>query len=302
MGTEPPLGIGIPVYNGARYLRQTLDSLRGQTFGDFEVVIADNASTDDTPEILRDIAAHDRRFTYFSHDRNIGPPRNFNSVFPRTRGDLFAWVAADDLYDPEYFATCVANLRGRPDAIGAFTGTRAVDGDGVLHDVIEEPVRWDDPDAAVRFGDLASFRHACMSLFAVWRRSAVERTQMQATCWGGDRMLLAELALYGPMVVDPRPMFYNRQHSGRLSVRATGGEASAYFVGERPHRALTWHYARYLWQCIERADLEPQERRRVRRAFARWAMENRIKLARSAARGALSMTRDLRPRTAPSHG
>jgi glycosyltransferase involved in cell wall biosynthesis len=288
--SEPLLGIGIPVYNGELYLRQTLDSLLVQTFDDFEIVVADNASTDKTPQIVREVAERDSRVRYVRHERNIGAPRNFNSVFGHTRGQLFAWVAADDLYHPEFLATCVENLGRRPDAVGAFTATLAVDADGVLHDLIEEPVRWDHPDPAVRFADLASFRHACMSLFAVLRRSAVEKTRLKPICWGGDRMFLAELSLHGPMVIDPRPLFHNRQHGGRLSTRSRGNPA-AYFVNDRPTRALTWFYASFLWQAVDRAGFDPVQRRRVRRAWAGWAVENRTKLARSAARGVLDVGR-----------
>jgi glycosyltransferase involved in cell wall biosynthesis len=59
----PPISIGMPVYNGERYLPEALDSTLAQTFGDFELIICDNASTDRTEEICRDYAARDRRIT-----------------------------------------------------------------------------------------------------------------------------------------------------------------------------------------------------------------------------------------------
>jgi len=68
----PILSVGIPAYNGEKYLAETLDSLRAQTLQDFEIVISDNASTDRTPAICRDYQAKEPRIRYFRNDRNIG--------------------------------------------------------------------------------------------------------------------------------------------------------------------------------------------------------------------------------------
>ena len=72
MSTTPRLSIGLPVYNGGRYLAKALDSLLGQSYEDFEIVIADNASTDDTAELCRDYERRDQRIRYFRQPRNIG--------------------------------------------------------------------------------------------------------------------------------------------------------------------------------------------------------------------------------------
>ena len=87
----------MPVYNGQRFIRATLDSLLAQTFADFELIICDNASTDATEQICREYAERDARVRYHRNDRNLGPAPNYNRCFELSRGELFKWSAADDL-------------------------------------------------------------------------------------------------------------------------------------------------------------------------------------------------------------
>lgn len=70
---EPRVSVGLPVYNGERFLRESLDSLLSQTFEDFELIISDNASTDRTQEVCQEYAAKDRRIRYYTLARGSLP-------------------------------------------------------------------------------------------------------------------------------------------------------------------------------------------------------------------------------------
>ena len=74
----PRVSMGLPVYNGARLLPQALSCLLGQTLGDFELIICDNASTDETQQICVEHAARDHRIRYVRNERNLGANANFN--------------------------------------------------------------------------------------------------------------------------------------------------------------------------------------------------------------------------------
>ena len=74
----PRVTIGMPVYNGARTLRDAIDTILAQEFADFELVISDNASTDETEAICREYVAKDARVRYFRNPTNIGAIPNFN--------------------------------------------------------------------------------------------------------------------------------------------------------------------------------------------------------------------------------
>lgn len=94
----PKVSIGLPVFNGERYLREALDSLLGQTFHDFELIISDNASSDSTAEIARTYERLDRRIRYFRQATNIGIAANFLFVLHQSRGEMFMWASHDDVW------------------------------------------------------------------------------------------------------------------------------------------------------------------------------------------------------------
>ena len=86
METRPRISIGLPVYNSERYLRHSVESMLGQTFGDFELVISDNASTDSTWEICSEYARMDDRIRLYRNEKNFGAAENFNRVFKKRFG------------------------------------------------------------------------------------------------------------------------------------------------------------------------------------------------------------------------
>ncbi len=92
----PTVNIGMPVYNAENYLQGALDSLLAQDYGDFDLLISDNASTDRTQEICLDYTARDRRVRYQRNGRNIGAADNFNRVLEPACGKYFMWAAHDD--------------------------------------------------------------------------------------------------------------------------------------------------------------------------------------------------------------
>ena len=89
----PRVSIGLPVRNGARFLREAVDSLLSQTYSDFELIICDNDSDDGTDEIALGYARADHRVRYYRNEQNIGAARNFNNTFALARGQYFKWAA-----------------------------------------------------------------------------------------------------------------------------------------------------------------------------------------------------------------
>ena len=80
MNTAPRLTIGLPVYNGEKYIAESLDALLGQSYTDFELIISDNASTDSTGDICRQYEKQDSRVRYVRQPQNIGLAPNHNFV------------------------------------------------------------------------------------------------------------------------------------------------------------------------------------------------------------------------------
>jgi glycosyltransferase involved in cell wall biosynthesis len=93
-----PLSIGMPVYNGQKFIEEAICSILSQEFSDFELIISDNASSDQTETICKHLCGKDKRIIYFRQESNIGALRNFEFVLDQARGRFFMWAACDDLW------------------------------------------------------------------------------------------------------------------------------------------------------------------------------------------------------------
>ena len=98
----PKLSIGMPVYNGEKYIKLAIESLINQTFRNFELIISDNASTDQTQAICNEFVLIDSRIKYLRHKTNIGAVANFEYVFNQSNGPFFMWAAADDVWSKDW--------------------------------------------------------------------------------------------------------------------------------------------------------------------------------------------------------
>lgn len=210
----PTLTIGLPVYNGARYLETAAESILGQSFADFELIISDNASTDDTEAIGRALAARDPRVAYRRNARNVGLSGNFNLLVPLARGRLFKWATSDDVLRPGYLERCVAAIDADPKVILAYPRTDFVDGDGAPLD-LKDP-GWhlvsDDPAERLLFAILADqWMNAALGVI---RTDALRRTRLIPRYAGGDCRLMAELSVLGEFVEVPETLYVRRVHTG----------------------------------------------------------------------------------------
>ncbi len=101
------VSIGLPTRNGSKTIRRALDTLLAQTYDNFELIISDNASSDNTGKICEEYAARDSRIRYIRQKENIGMTNNFNFVPRQTRGEYFMWATDDDLWDPNFICDLV---------------------------------------------------------------------------------------------------------------------------------------------------------------------------------------------------
>ena len=105
------VSIGMPVYNGEKYIQSSIDSLLKQSLYDFELIIADNASTDNTGFICEVNRIKDNRIKYFRHKSNIGAHANFQFVLEIAKAQYFMWAASDDLWDNDWLETCYNKIK-----------------------------------------------------------------------------------------------------------------------------------------------------------------------------------------------
>ena len=207
--------IGLPVYNGADFIEKTIDSLLGQTYKDFELIISDNASTDGTEEICRRYVSQDPRVKYVRNTENLGAARNYNQLVKMAKSPYFKWAAADDVCLPSFIEKCVDVLDANPDVVLCFTQAEGIDeNDRVFRDYdnfidaeVKEPWK--------RFYATACQRHnmTAVMVFGLIRTDILRRTHMIGAFSSSDRVLVGELGLYGRFHMIPEVLFLKRDHS-----------------------------------------------------------------------------------------
>lgn len=127
---SPRVSLAMPVYNGEDYVSDAIATMLAQDYGDFELIISDNASSDNTEAICRDFAAPDPRIRYFRTTENIGAAGNYNRCFELARCNHFKWCAYDDFISSNYVGECVEALDKDPRAVAAYGRLEYVDSDG----------------------------------------------------------------------------------------------------------------------------------------------------------------------------
>jgi len=282
MSDVPRVSIGVPVRNGERRLHSVLESIRSQTVRELEVIVCDNASTDRTEAIVRELAATDSRIRYHRNPENIGIARNFNRAIELARAPLFKWVADDHWCAPDFLAACIDALEAEPAAVLAYPLARGVDPDGRwLFDFHEQNLHTDSAWAHERFRYLLCCRHPCLQQFGVMRTEVLRRTGGQANCPHGDNVLLAELALHGPFARIEDRLWYRIEHGQGVNSARSLQAMAAHFVapGEQhvryPHFRLLYEHA----AALRRAPVRGTERARCWFQMLRWLWQYGGRLA-----------------------
>jgi len=273
----PRVTIGLPVYNGAKYLEAALDSILAQTFSDFELIISDNASTDNTEEICKRYSAMDKRIRYYRNDKNLGAAPNFNQVFFLSSSEYFKWAAYDDIIEPEYLNKCVEVLDQKPEVVLCFTQIKRIDENGIFID--EQRYRSDTSDKKpqFRFKNIAlNTGNTAMPVFGLMRSNVAAQTGLIGAYPSSDVVLLAELSLYGPFYEIPDKLFYWRYHPEQSFKGELAAERSrvAWFKTEAKDKISLpkWQYLFGFLKAIQNAPLNSSAKVYCYIQMIRWIM------------------------------
>ena len=212
--STPAVSIGMPVYNGERYIEEAIRSNLEQTFRNFELIISDNASTDGTREICEHAAAQDSRIRYLHNEVNVGAAANYNLLVHRSRAPLFRWSNADDLLEPQLIERCYSVLAKRPDVVLAYGKTTMIDEHGVAYEEYEDKQDIQSDCAVERFKLFYERVALTNIIYGLMRRDAMLQTPLmgKGTVPAGDYRFMAALVLVGKFVEIPERLFYRRMH------------------------------------------------------------------------------------------
>ena len=197
MSATPLVSVGLMVYNGGRFLRGTLDSLLSQTFTNFELIISDNCSTDDTSAICVEYAERDARIRYYRAERNMGAGWNTRRVLSLATAKYFKLAAHDDRCEPRFLERCVEALERDPALVLAYPNsglsTKMESSSRIMTGRCERLSR----DPKIRFHDLLLNDHLCLQFFGVIRLAALHNLPPPGSYVNSDGVILAQLGLLG---------------------------------------------------------------------------------------------------------
>jgi glycosyltransferase involved in cell wall biosynthesis len=263
---------------------ESIEALLGQSYGDFELIISDNASTDGTADICRSYAQQDARIRYIRQPYNIGASPNHNFVMKEARGELFKQASCDDLYARNLLELCVDALDKYPQVVLAHAWSAVIDSLGEVLELVDYPVNTAAPEAPERLRSM---------LFDGWgddeggviRMDILRRTPLHGSYHFADRTFTAEIALHGPFYMVPDWLYFRRQHVGQGGVQVSVRKRSAILDPRRANRLrhpVARLYGEYILgyiSAIGRAPLSPADRLKCYGVLGRWVASRAVPVA-----------------------
>jgi len=227
----PLVSIGFPVYNGERTVRQAINALLAQDYANFELIISDNASTDNTGVICREYATRDQRVRYYRNEINKGAVWNFNRVFELAAGKYFMWAAHDDWHSSNYISKCLVELDKKPSNVLCYTLTQYVDQNGSNIRIVDSDVNTRGLNYFERLHTIILGMSSAVALYGVIRAETLRRTTLNQHCIHSDKCLLYQLAIMGHIVMVPEVLHFYRyseksveQYVDQVKIRETSDQ------------------------------------------------------------------------------
>jgi hypothetical protein len=255
----------LPVYNGERWLRRSVEALLAQTRRDFVLVISDNASTDATERIARELEAADDRIRYHRNEHNVGVFRNYDIAFGLTRSTWFKWASCNDLCAPRFLEACIEALEADPSALLAYPVTTLFTTDTAAGERYGHDLDLRDADPVTRFRRALAETRLNNAFNGVYRADALRRTSLNGEYMGSDIVVVAEIALRGKVLRLPESLFFRRMTSDAASSTKDEQGKRDFFTGSGRdiHGTPTLDMHHQLFLSVWRSPLSLRERLRA---------------------------------------
>jgi glycosyltransferase involved in cell wall biosynthesis len=202
----PRVSIGLPIYNGAAFVKNALDMLLNQTEKNFELIISDNNSSDGSTEILLTAAAGDSRIRYYRHEKRLSMYDNFHYVLSHARGAYFMWAACDDGWDVDFIEKLAQRLDSQPKAIMAFGDVIIVTPTDKVGNLLPFDFQTMGLGVVRRLQKLA--RLQCFYIYGLWRTDQIKSVPYSYCAWWPDLPLMLAASILGPFLYVPKVCFY----------------------------------------------------------------------------------------------
>jgi glycosyltransferase domain-containing protein len=190
----PLVSVGLPTFNRASSLTKAIESVLRQTYLNIQLVISDNASTDETRSICERFNKNDQRVTYIRQKANLGAVNNFTEVLKYSTGEYFMWLGDDDWIDDHYISECVKVLVDNPDySLVCGKSNYYINQEFTGHGYVMNLEQDNGCDRLLSYYKQVSDNG---TFYGVMRKNQISNVPMENTM-GGDWLVIATLAFLG---------------------------------------------------------------------------------------------------------
>lgn len=208
---NPKVSIGLIVYNGGEYLRGAIDSFLTQTFDDYEIIISDNASTDNTQIICEEYAALNQKIKYTRQSENQGLIFNYKYALSQAKGEYFMWASHDDIFASNYIFECLDAFENNPECISVFTNFNVLDLKSNRITAKHSPSSRSSNSIFSRTMISLLDMHPNM-IYGLHKTNTLRKIKIETMDWF-DVFMIIQLSFFGKIIIIPKYL-YNVGHDG----------------------------------------------------------------------------------------
>jgi glycosyltransferase involved in cell wall biosynthesis len=252
--SHPKVSIGMPVFNSEKYLSQTLESILAQTWTDFEVILFDNGSTDQSQEICQAFQSKDSRVRYVRSSQSLSVASQYNRLVELALGDYFKWAAPDDLLAHNFLERCIAVLNREQQVVVCYPRTRLIDAADIVFGTYADELNLRSPQPHRRLGEFYGNQGLCHPIYGLIRMDVLRHSGLLGEFPMADRILLSELALSGEICEIPAYLFLRRIHSD-FSARIHSTDSPYDINSKGKAQFIKWQHLMQYIKAIQRVEL-----------------------------------------------
>lgn len=258
----PLVTVGIPVFNGEKFLKRRLDSILNQTYKNFEIIISDNASTDGTSKLCQSIMHKEKNIQYYLQKKNIGLVDNFNYLIKKANGKYLTIAAVDDIWEPSFLEKNVNVLQSNDKIVGSIGKVEYFGGSQIKYkssrfiQIFKKIARRQDVDVLEKhvlsvYGEFNQkidkylrFNQGSF-VYGLFRTSAVQQNIIQGPLAAWDLAFILNILKFGDLHVIDEILFH--KYAGGLSIK---GIIEAYKRHEIPfYDLIIPNFSFFRWSC-----------------------------------------------------
>ncbi len=214
---EPLVSIGLIAYNRDYVLPEAIKSLLTQSYKNFELIISDDSSSDNTQKIGRAFAKKDKRVTFYRQLQNIGMAKNQNFVLKKAKGKYFMWACDDDRWDKNFIKEMVTLLESNKKAVIAMCDF--VEFNNTKRNIIHQFDSY-----SPKKGSLINYlNNPALLIYSLFRTESLRKiggfhqSNLFIKNWGSDHLTIIKVLLQGELVFSKKNLFFKRDSGYSLS-------------------------------------------------------------------------------------